>query len=227
MVTPELQARIVADSRDRVAWLRARARGITATDVAGLTSDSSIKRAADSKLGAGPRFGGNAYTDHGRRREPEIAAWVAATHGIQPSSALFRAESEHRHLATPDGVVQNAEGRILLAEIKTTNKNWRTIPRTYLRQVWWQQHVLGAERTLFIWEEHDNFRPIHDEPRCVWIDRDEREIGTLVGLATRLIDELYHRTTGQRPPGVGATDAASTRDALRERDAFRALALAD
>ena len=103
-MTPELEARIIADSRDRVAWLRARARGITATDVAGLSGEASIIRAADAKLGHGPRFGGNAYTDHGRRREPEIAAWVAATHGILPSSALFRAEIEQRHLATPDGV---------------------------------------------------------------------------------------------------------------------------
>lgn len=226
-MTPELQARIVADSRDRVAWLRARSRGITATDVAGLSGDKSIIRAADAKLGGGARFGGNAYTDHGRRREPEIAAWVAGTHGIVGSSALFRAETEHRHLATPDGVVQDAEGRILLAEIKTTNKSWRTIPRTYLRQVWWQQHVLGAERTLFVWEEHDSFRPIHDEPKCVWIDRDEREIGQLVTLATQLIDELYHRTTGQRAPSADLVEAASRRDALRERDAFRALALAD
>jgi len=225
-VTPELQARIVADSRDRVAWLRARARGITATDVAGLSSEKSIIRAADAKLGHGARFGGNAYTDHGRRREPEIASWVAATHGIRPSSALFRAEVEQRHLATPDGIVQDAAGRILLAEIKTTNKSWRTIPRTYLRQVWWQQHVLGAERTLFVWEEHDDFRPVDDEPRCVWIDRDEREIRQLVGLATSLIDELYHRTTGNRPPSVEPL-APSRRDALRERDAFRALALAD
>ncbi|MFC4139692.1 MULTISPECIES: YqaJ viral recombinase family protein [unclassified Microbacterium] len=225
-MTPELEARIVADSRDRVAWLRARARGITATDVAGLSSEASITRAADSKLGAGPRFGGNAYTDHGRRREPEIAAWVAATHGILPSSALFCAEVEKRHLATPDGIVQEADGRVLLAEIKTTNKSWRSIPRTYLRQVWWQQHVLGAERTLFVWEEHDDFRPIHDEPKSVWIDRDDREIGRLVGLATRLIDELYHRTTGQRPPQQ-APAAASAREALRERDMFRALALSD
>ncbi|MBN7794594.1 YqaJ viral recombinase family protein [Microbacterium esteraromaticum] len=225
-MTPELEARIVADSRDRVAWLRARARGITATDVAGLSGDASIIRAADSKLGGGPRFGGNAYTDHGRRREPEIAAWVASTHGILPSSALFHAAVEKRHLATPDGVCVNGEGRVLLAEIKTTNKSWRTIPRNYLRQVWWQQHVLGAERTLFVWEEHDDFRPLHDEPRSVWIDRDEKEIGRLVDLATRLIDELYHRTTGQRPP-TGAAPAESRRDSLRERDMFRALALSD
>ncbi|MBS1673833.1 MAG: YqaJ viral recombinase family protein [Actinobacteria bacterium] len=225
-MTPELEARIVADSRDRVAWLRARARGITATDVAGLTSDVSIARAADAKLGAGPRFAGNAYTDHGRRREPEIAAWVAATHGIMPSSALFRAEAEARHLATPDGIMQDAVGRITLAEIKTTNKSWRQIPRTYLRQVWWQQHVLGAERTLFVWEEHDDFRPVHDEPHCLWIDRDDREIAKLVGLATRLIDELYHRTTGRTPPSRNP-EPESRREALRERDMFRALALAD
>ncbi|MDF2508973.1 MAG: recombinase [Microbacterium sp.] len=227
-MTPELAARIVADSRDRVAWMRARSRGITATDVAGLTSEKSIARAADSKLGGGPRFGGNAYTDHGRRREPEIAAWVAATHGILPSSALFRAEIEHRHLATPDGIAVDAQGRVKLAEIKTTNKAFRGIPRTYLRQIWWQQHVLGAERTLFVWEEHVDFAPIHDEPRCVWIDRDDREIAKLVGLATNLIDELYRRTTGRQVPSRTPEDAAaSRREQLRERDAFRALALAD
>ncbi|MGB4134934.1 MAG: YqaJ viral recombinase family protein, partial [Microbacterium sp.] len=225
-MTPELQARIIADSRDRVAWLRARARGITATDVAGLSGEASIARAADAKLGAGPRFGGNAYTDHGRRREPEIAAWVAATHGILPSSALFCAAVERRHLATPDGIAQDAEGRVTLAEIKTTNKSWRSIPRTYLRQVWWQQHVLGAERTLFVWEEHTDFQPVHDEPKSVWIDRDDREIGRLVNLATRLIDELYHRTTGRPAPGP-RVEPTDRRAALRERDMFRALALSD
>jgi hypothetical protein len=225
-VTPELAARIVADSRDRVAWMRARSRGITATDVAGLTSERSIARAADAKLG-GSGFSGNAYTDHGRRREPEIAAWVAATHGIQPSSALFHAEIEKRHLATPDGIIVDAAGRVTLAEIKTTNKSWRTIPRTYLRQVWWQQHVLGAERTLVVWEEHQDFVPLRDEPRCAWIDRDEYEIGSLVRLATSLIDELYRRTTGLTPPVREAHQPVSRREQLRERDIFRALALAD
>ena len=220
-MTPDLEARIVADSRDRVAWLRARSRGITATDVANLSTPASIGRAADAKLG-GSRFSGNAYTDHGRRREPEIAAWVQAQHGILPSSALFRAEVEHRHLATPDGIGFDTHGTPVLAEIKTTNKGWRTIPRHYLRQVWWQQHVLGAERTLFCWEEHDNFVPLHDEPKYVWIDRDEREIAKLVGLATSLIDELYRRTTNQqhRPVVIPDDDARRSR-----RDAYRALAL--
>ncbi len=41
-----------------------------------------------------------------------------------------------------------------------------------MRQIWWQQHVLGAERTLVAWEQHDGFVPLHDEPRCQWIERD-------------------------------------------------------
>lgn len=220
-MTPELHARIVADSRDRVAWIRARSRGITATDVATLTSTNAIARAAESKL-RGSGFSGNAYTDHGRRREPEIAAWVAATHGIQPSSALFHAVVEKRHLATPDGVSVDADGRIQLAEIKTTNKTWRSVPRNYLRQIWWQQHVLGAERTLVVWEEHKDFVPLRDEPRSAWVDRDEYEIGKLVGLATELIDELYRRTTGKQTPSRPLPTREESRAA-----AYRALALSD
>ncbi|MFT4218910.1 MAG: YqaJ viral recombinase family protein [Microbacterium sp.] len=218
-MTPELAARIVADSRDRVAWMRARSRGITATDVASLTSPRAIARAADAKL-MGTGFSGNAYTAHGRLREPEIARWVAATHGILPSTACFHAVVEKRHLATPDGLAVDAHGRVVLAEIKTTKKPWRSIPRSYLRQVWWQQHVLGAERTLVAWEEHDDFVPVGDEPRCVWVDRDEHEIRGLVRLATELIDELYRRT--QRPStGSGAGSAAPP------RHPFRSLALSD
>jgi hypothetical protein len=224
-VTPELAARIVADSRDRVAWVRARSRGITATDVAALTSARAISRAADAKL-HGSGFSGNAFTDHGRRREPEIAGWVAATHGIQPSTALFHAVVEKRHLATPDGIAIDANGHVILAEIKTTNKAWRSIPRSYLRQVWWQQHVLGAERTLVAWEQHDEFVPVDDEPRCAWVDRDDAEIAKLVALATSLIDELYVRTTLRRAQGPDtAADGMPRADANHEL--YRSLALAD
>ena len=187
--------RFVADSTDRVAWLRARSRGITATDVARLSGPAAIDAVATEKLGGGNGFSGNAFTDHGRAREPEIARWVAATHGIAPSSALFHAEVERRHLATPDGLAVTASGALVLAEIKTTTKPWRSVPRNYLRQIWWQQYVLGAERTLVVWEEHTNFVPVGEEPRCRWIDRDEKEIGKLVGLANNLIDELHRRTT--------------------------------
>jgi hypothetical protein len=179
-------ARILADSTDRVAWLRARSQGVTATDVARLSSAKSLNAVALDKL-MGTGFGGNAYTDHGRAREPEIARWVRAEHRIEPSSALFHADGEKRHLATPDGVGV-VDGALVLAEIKTTSSVWRSIPRSYLRQVWWQQYVLGAERTLLVWERHDDFVPVEAQPQCKWIERDDNEIHVLVGLANTLLE---------------------------------------
>ena len=57
--------RIVANSTDRVAWLRARSRGVTATDVARLSSVDAVRAVAQDKM-LGTGFGGNAFTDHGR-----------------------------------------------------------------------------------------------------------------------------------------------------------------
>ncbi|WP_223694176.1 YqaJ viral recombinase family protein [Leifsonia poae] len=190
---PDHLSRVVAHSSDRVAWLRARSRGITATDVAKLSTPRSVQSAAYDKL-HGTGFSGNVYTQHGRQREPEIAAWVAATHGIHPSDALFHAARDRRHLATPDGLGMRINGRLELAEIKTTNKEFRSIPRNYLRQIWWQQYVLGAERTLFVWEQHIDFIPMHDEPQCRWVDRDDAEIAKLLGLAADLIGVLQRST---------------------------------
>ena len=184
---PDHRDRIVAHSEDRMAWLRARSRGITATDVAKLTSAHSVQVVALEKL-HGSSFGGNAYTDHGRAREPEIARWVKKHYSIDPSTALFHAVGMPEHLATPDGVSVPTNGRLELAEIKTTKSAWRSIPRSYLRQIWWQQYVLGAERTLLVWEQHDNFVPVRPEPECRWIERDENEIHHLVNLANRVLE---------------------------------------
>lgn len=190
---PSLTNRVVTDGSNHEAWMQARSRGITATDVAKLSTPRSIETAAQAKL-FGSGFSGNAFTDHGRAREPLIAAWVQQGYGIMPSQALFHSELDIRHLATPDGVVQRENGAIELAEIKTTNKEWRTIPRHYMRQIWWQQYVLGAERTLMVWERHEDFVPVGD-PECRWIDRDEHEIERLVKMAGQLIDVLIQRTT--------------------------------
>jgi hypothetical protein len=184
---------VVAASTDRVAWLRARSRGVTATDAARLASDGAVRAVAWEKFN-GSGFGGNAFTDHGRAREPAIAAWVLQEHEIEPSVALFHAARERRHLATPDGIRVTPHGALELAEIKTTSKPWARIPRSYLRQVWWQQYVLGAERTLVVWEQHVDFVPLAADPRCEWVDRDESQIELLV----RRADELLAWMRGER-----------------------------
>lgn len=178
--------RVVAASSDRVAWLRARARGITATDAARLASRASVTAVARSKY-FGDSFTGNAFTQHGREREPHIARWIENEHGISHNDLLFHAENEVTHLATPDGI-RCDNGDIVLAEIKTTTKSWRSIPRSYLRQVWWQQYVLGASRTLVVWERHNAFVPI--ERGSEWVERDDSQIEMLCTFAREVVDEI-------------------------------------
>ncbi|MBI5159960.1 MAG: YqaJ viral recombinase family protein [Micrococcales bacterium] len=177
--------RIVAHSDDRLGWLRARARGVTATDVARMSSATVLKGISLEKL-LGTGFGGNAFTEHGRVREPEIGRWANRVYGMRHSTALVHAEGNPLHLATPDGL-RERDGVLELCEIKTTVSRWRGIPRSYLRQVWWQQYVFGAERTLVVWERHRDFIPVDVEPECRWVDRDENEIHRLVDLADRLL----------------------------------------
>ncbi|MET0302998.1 MAG: YqaJ viral recombinase family protein [Microbacteriaceae bacterium] len=182
--------RIVADSADRVGWLRARSRGVTATDVARMSSTRVLPALALEKI-LGTGFTGNAYTQHGRDREPMIGRWANKVYGMRHSGSLFHSEANPLHLATPDGL-RERDGRLELCEIKTTTSAWRSIPRSYLRQVWWQQYVLGADRTLVIWEQHRDFVPVSAEPECRWVDRDENEIHQLVGLADQFL-ELMRR----------------------------------
>jgi len=190
------RARIVAHSTDRFKWLRSRAMGVTATDVARMSSARALRALALEKA-EGSSFFGNAYTDHGRAREPEIARWASAVYGMEPSTALFHASANRAHLATPDGLRERGE-IVELCEIKTTMSDWRSIPRSYLRQVWWQQYVLGAERTLVVWERHENFVPQGSEPRCKWVDRDDNEIHVLVNLADQLLRMMRERPGAKR-----------------------------
>lgn len=188
---PDYRSRIVTSSWDRVGWMRARSKGVTSSDAARLSSASVVESVAVDKL-VGRGFGGNAFTEHGRRREPVIAAWVKRVHGIPPSQTLFHADGNDRHLATPDGV-RNTGTSVELLEIKTTAHRWRSIPKSYLRQVFWQQYVLGAERTLVVWERHDGFVPVEPEPLTRWVDRDDNEIHALIHLADRVLDRMYRR----------------------------------
>ena len=180
--------RMLSDGTDKGEWMRVRATGITATDVARLSSPSAIPQAAREKL-FGSSFTGNAFTRHGQEREPVIAAWVRENFGITSNQGLFHAADDRRHLATPDGIGELPEG-LVLAEIKTSGKPLDEIPANYMRQIYWQQYVLGAERTLFVWEQHKDFVPLHSEPRIQWIERDDAAIDDVLKRAAALIAEI-------------------------------------
>ena len=97
--------RIVARSEDRVAWLRARRGGVTATDAARLSGVRAIQSVVFEKL-LGSGFGGNAYTDYGREREPHIARWVQQEHGIAGNTAQLNvAEAREAVIRWPSRAV--------------------------------------------------------------------------------------------------------------------------
>lgn len=197
-----LRDRVVADSHDRPAWLRARAMGITATDAAHLATPRSVAglvRAKCDPFG----FAGNAYTQYGRDREPVIAEWMRQRFGLHSSTVLFRALANPRHLATPDGLNDCTDGGdLLLAEIKTSTRPLERAPRSYLRQIWWQQHVMGARRTLLVWEQHEGFNPL-GEPRVRWVERDDAQIARLVELADAALARLDRIGTDQAGSPAG------------------------
>ena len=199
---------VVDKSVDEVAWLEARRQGVTATEVSKLAQGQPAQRRniLEEKLTGERSFLGNKYTDFGLEREPFIAAQLEAEFGFKASDVLFHAEEDVRHLATPDGVLLNADGTIFIAEIKTGSKDLHPDGEafrksTYMDQMQWQMYVIGSncKRCLFAWEQHDNVwvlgedgreRPTPLPLKWVWVERDEPRIDYLIGLADEFLADM-------------------------------------
>lgn len=179
--------RFVVDQRDREAWASKRTRAIGASEAAKFAKIDSIPLYVRGKL-HNP-FVGNMSTSHGNQREEPILA----QYNVTPNTLMFRSELNHRFVATPDGITVGADGTLILTQVKTTNRPFKTIPMAYRRQVVWEQYVMGAARTLFVWEEHLNYEPVGMEPESCWIDRDDDLLAPLLaigGLVLSALDEF-------------------------------------
>lgn len=176
--------RMVVDGTDETAWLAAREGKIGGSDAAGFAKVESAHLYLKAKLHS--PFYGNAYTAHGKAREQRM---LAAFH-IEQNRALFHAEGNPRHVCTPDGIVVSADGEVILAQAKTTSKPITSISPAYRRQMLWEQYVMGARRTLFLWEQHDGFKPLRMEPESLILERDDDEIEKLVTIANRVLEGM-------------------------------------
>lgn len=190
-------SRVLADSEDRTAWLAARRTRICASDAGRLAKPASRPLYLRAKLRDG-EWSGNAYTAHGNTVEHGLLAWA----GIPRNTLLIHAEGEDGFAATPDGIEVLPSGELLLAEVKTTNKPFNTIPRHYLRQVWWAQYCLGATRTKFIWDEHRGFDAVALDPHIEVIDRDDDEINRMLAIARPLLQDLTEALAFARELGL-------------------------
>lgn len=221
----DLEARAGASDKDRPAWLNERAHGCTATEVRdlymkarggqGITVEDLIKAklpfllatsAEEIEAAAAGGFGGNRYTAWGNTREPIIAEQLQEQFGMLPESRVFRSAENRRHLASPDGIRVGAEGGLEVAEIKTSGVD--IAPGTdayrkkgYAIQQQWVMGVLGADRSLYAWEQHDGDWLArggqYEEPEPLdlfvptqWIPFDADLFAELVILADHFLDRL-------------------------------------
>lgn len=185
MSTLDIWNRIVVDGRDRELWARARDGKIGGSDAMSFAKRESAHLYLKAKLQEG--FTGNTYTQHGNDRERAILRQF----GLEQNTALFHAEGNPLHVCTPDGIATKAD-EFALVQVKTSGKPLpKTTPKNYLRQIWWEQHVMGAEVTLLVWEQHDgSFAPLNMEPESRIIYRDDNEIATLVEIADIVLDGM-------------------------------------
>lgn len=240
----ELEARAGASDKDRPVWLNERAHGVTATEVRdlymkahgghGITVDDLIKAklpfllattAEEIEAAAAGGFGGNRYTAWGNTREPIIAEQLQEQFGMLPESRVFRSAENRRHLASPDGVrvVTSEDGdRLEVAEIKTSGAD--IAPGTdayrkkgYAIQQQWVMGVLGADRSLYAWEQHDGDWLArggqHEEPEPLdlfvptqWIPFDADLFAELVILADHFLDRLDGALAAARAGEVSVID---------------------
>lgn len=189
--------RALADSRDRVAWAKARSTRLGASDVAKYAKIESWPLYMRSKLYE--PFRGNAYTQHGNEREPHILA----AFGLKQNFTLYHSAGNPLHVATPDALVLGGDGSLILVQVKTVLQKTKTLPSSevivippftnakgffhlppeYARQLQWEMYVMGADASLFIYEEHVDGVPTGMEPESHWVYRDQQEIDKLIIIA--------------------------------------------
>jgi len=202
----------LADSRDRVAWAKARAPLMGASDVAKFAKIESWPLYMRAKLY--DPFRGNGYTQHGNEREPHILA----AFGLEQNFTLYRSAGNPLHGATPDALVLGGDGSLILAQVKTVLQKTKTLssgqtitvppftnakgffhlPPEYLRQMQWEMYVMGADRSLFIYEEHVDGVPTGMEPQSQWVYRDQQEIDKLIIIADLVLAGMAAATEFKR-----------------------------
>jgi putative phage-type endonuclease len=196
MIAPD---RFIARSSDREDWLKARTRGITATQVAKAASGPAGLKAELENIDFPLAVEVNDFMQWGTDREAEIAKQVKWETGIMPNDWLVSNVDEPWMLATPDGLSLDHN---FSAEIKTVGEKtfakWNgKIPILYRRQIQWQLHCAGSERAYFAAElrlgEPGAFVPGFELEMTQWVERDPKMIADLVSVAHVLFAQTVKR----------------------------------
>lgn len=194
----------IDSGEDEAAWHKARHTGITASMIPkAMTPGGRATFIQDYLSPPEDQAWFADYREHGKRREAEfLGDWIAGVFGMEHNTALWAADANPRHLATPDGIKRGEQGVDefpfpALYELKTSTKPLpATTPRAYRDQMQFQMYVMGAPKCLLVWEQHENFRPV-GLPEWRWHVRDDARIAELVGVADALLFEIDAAREGQ------------------------------
>ena len=188
---------IASKALDEEAWLEARQGKITATLIAAASTPKGFEESLIKLRGESEPITDNSYMEFGRRMEPFISLYVKDVYGVMPNEWLIVHELYPEFVATPDGIAWHEP---VISEVKTTGTDWgewKSVPIAYRRQVQWQMYVTGAEQCVFAWllrEDKDGkFQSPWLEPKTLVIDRDEKEIEKLLGVAENLLEKIKER----------------------------------
>lgn len=179
------------------AWFAARRNGVSATAVANASTPAGFREEVLKALYPEEyQVHDNDYMKFGRDWEQWIVDNLPPDYNIVANDWLIHAEGHKWHLATPDGISPDG---VTIAEVKTTGKDWNTVPLRYVRQVQWQLYVTGAQRCVVAWllraeSEQGDLVPAWFEPKHLIIERDENMIAELIAVAERLQMECVHQT---------------------------------
>jgi hypothetical protein len=177
----DLKARFVLNADHYTKWKSLGRENVTAMDAAALASENSIDTIMRRKYS--DYVVENKAVDWGKEREPIILEQL----GLTQNRDMFRARENESFLAMPDAIFEK-DDQLAICQVKTTVKDFKKIPKAYLRQVQWETLVAGASGCLFVWEVHQNYKVI--DLKSVWIERNEEMVNHLLPLADDLLKVL-------------------------------------
>lgn len=189
------QDRFLVSSQDYDRWLAVRSTGVTATAVSKAVTPEGFREVADQLRHPQP-IPDNAYMRFGREQEGHLIDKLSTQFDLSANDWLIAKDaSDNRwQMATPDGL---SSGHELIAEVKTTGKDWeqwRYVPGHYQRQVQWQLYVTGASECVFAWMLRETrageMVPAWPGPKFVLVQRDDALIERLIEVAHALYREL-------------------------------------
>jgi hypothetical protein len=196
-------SRHVETSDNYEAWLAARSRGVTATEVArAAASDNALIQARRERFNPTP-VEVNAYMRFGSEWEDTIARSLKESDGLLPNHWLIHAPGVPEHMATPDCIAPNLGEVPLIGEIKTGGKvpldkngNLKP-PLAHVRQMQWQMYCVGAELVescvyafMLRVESGGQLLPGWMEPMTCVVERDDKMIADLIRVADQLLTDF-------------------------------------